>query len=445
MTNPFKIKKEERWIAVGALILFFLMNALTICSHWDAYTLGAHGGFWTIFTTRFSMSGYDCWSWLTVSGMRIHFAPPRHPLYLTFLYPMYLLNHWLIDVTGVNCAVFFIGVIIVLSAVYSAVFLYRIGREILELSRRQSLLLVALFFSFGHVMVPAMVPDHFMISTMLLTLTIYIAGIKMKKGRRMAAWQSMVLLFFTAGMATSNGLKTLIAGWFVNRWDVFRPRYVLVALVIPIITLVGINRWQYYSLEVPQKAVIANIEKKNAKKHPPRSKAEQAKHEQWVKEHDMQRAGDGLLHLMDFSSPRLSAIIENFVGEAILLHSDYALEDVYHKRPVIVTYRSAWSYALVAAVIVLFLLGVWVGVRDRLLQMLLVWLACDVTLHLVLGFGINECYIMASGWIFIIPLSIGYLLKRLRGSLQFATEAVILFLALFLWVHNGKLILHHLM
>lgn len=445
MMNPFRIKKEERWIAAAALCVFLLLNAMTICSQWQAYTLGARGGFWTIFTRHFCMAGYDCWSWITVSGMRIHFVPARHPLYLTFLYPMYLLNHWLIAQTGFNFAVFFIGVIIVLSAVCSAVFLYRILREVIGLRQRQAILLDVLFFSFGHVMLPSMVPDHFIISTMLLTLTLYIAGVKMRKGRRMAAWQSMILLFFTAGMATSNGVKTLIADWFVNRSGTFRPRHLLLAVVVPVIALVVINRWQYYTLEVPQQAVIAGIEQANARKHNVKREKAQAKHDQWVRAHDMKRAGDGLLSLMDFQTPRLPAVIENFVGEAILLHEDHALGDVYNDRPVIVTYRSAWSYALVAAVMLFFIAGVAVSMRQRFMQMLLAWMACDVTLHLILGFAINECYIMASGWIFIIPIAMGCLLKRTEGKLRFATEAVVLGMALFLWAHNAGLIVQHLM
>ena len=445
MTNPFKIKKEERGLLAVSLIIFVLLNAMTICSNWDAYTEGATGGFWSIFTRRFSMSGYDCWSWITVSGMRIHFATARHPLYLTFLYPMYLLNHWLILQTGFNWAVFFIGIVIVLSAVYSAIFLYRILREIIGLSRRQSLLLDALFFSFGHVMLPSMVPDHFIISTMLLLLTAYIAGTKMQKGRPMAAWQTMTLLFFTAGMATSNGVKTLIAAWFANRSRLFRPRYLLIAVVAPVIALVAINRWQYYALEVPQQQVIANIEKKAALHPNAKMTKKQEEHRRWVEKHDMKRAGDGLLSLMDFSSPRLPAIIENFVGEPILIHSDHALGDVYHDRPVIVHYHSVWGYVLVAAVMLFLILGLLTSARERLLQMLLLWLSCDVMLHLVLGFGINECYIMASGWLFIIPISMGYLMRRLQGGCRLAAEATVLLLALLLWGHNGWMVLHHLM
>lgn len=214
--NIFKVKKEERWLAFTMLAVFVTFNAMVIASHYHVYTMEAHGGFWSVFTKNFRMSGYDCWSWITVSGGRIHFVTSRHPLYLTFLYPLYLLNDWLIQNVGYNFAVYFMAVIIVFSAFYAVLFMYRVFREVLELRRKDARLLTLLLFSFGHVLIPTMVPDHFVISLMLLSLTLYVMGKKMKKGQLLTAWQSLVLTFFTAGMATSNGVKTLLAGLFTN-------------------------------------------------------------------------------------------------------------------------------------------------------------------------------------------------------------------------------------
>lgn len=102
----FHIKREERWLFVVALIVFVGLNALIAGSHWDMYTKPLmHGGSWSVFRTRFEMSGYDCWSWLTVSEGRVFFETIRHPLYLSFLYPMYWLNYWLMSWTGVNWTV----------------------------------------------------------------------------------------------------------------------------------------------------------------------------------------------------------------------------------------------------------------------------------------------------------------------------------------------------
>ena len=67
----FKLRKEERWLASVALMVFTFFNVLLIASHWKTCTQGASGGFYSLFTRWFNMSGYDCWSWIMVSGKQI--------------------------------------------------------------------------------------------------------------------------------------------------------------------------------------------------------------------------------------------------------------------------------------------------------------------------------------------------------------------------------------
>lgn len=444
--NIFKIKKEEQWIVLVMLIVFITFNVLVIAQHWDLYTKGALGGFYSIFEKHFRMSGYDCWSWITISGMRIHFETVRHPLYLTFLYPLYLLDHWLIQVTGVNFAVFFMSVIIIFSAVYSVVFMYRIFREVLDLQRYDATMLTLLLFSFGHVLVPAMVPDHFIISMMFLTMTLYITGMKMKKHRPFKAWQSMILLFFTTGMATSNGAKTMLAGLFANGKKFFSPKFLLIGIIFPLACMFGIQRCQYYTLEVPQERVIHNIEQANLKKDSAKVERHKAERDAWLKTHNTKPAGNGpITKLMDISTPRIPVAIENFFGESMQLHEDYLLQDMSFTRPVIVKYRHAFNYVIEGLIVALFILGIVIGCRHRFFQMLLTWFACDVTLHLILGFAVNEVYIMTAGWAFIIPISYAYIMKALSKSPQQGLRIFLTLLTVYLWVWNGGLIMSYLL
>lgn len=448
MTNPFaifKIKHEERWLAVVAVIVFVALNALLIYSHWDMYTKPLlHGGSWTVFHNRFEMSGYDCWSWMTVSEMRIHFETIRHPLYLSFLYPMYQLNFWLMSWTGINWAVFMLAAVLVFSATYSAIFVYRILRELLSVRRGESYLLVAMLFSFGHVMVPAIVPDHFIISMMLLTMTIYICGKKMQKSRTFKTWQSAVLLFFTSGIAASNGIKTILAGLFANGRQFFHPKYIILGIILPLAALIGIQQWQYYAFEVPQAEEIHKIEKANRHKITAAKRKAMALHRKQVQKTRMKVAGKGLLSMMDFQTPRRAILQENFFGETILLHEDHALDDIVQSRPVVTYYHHWWAYAIEIFFLLIFLCGSWFGRRERIMQMLLCWFGVDIMLNIVLGFAVNELYLMASGWLFIIPIASGYMLKRLSRQSRLALNILLSALTLFLWSHNLMLIYTHL-
>lgn len=444
--NIFKVKKEERWLAFIMLAVFLTFNILLITSHYHVYTMGAHGGFWSIFTKNFRMSGYDNWSWITISGMRIHFVTSRHPLYLTFLYPLYLLNHWLIEIFGYNFAVYFMATIIVFSAFYAAIFAYRIFREVMGLKQFDTTLLTLLLFSFGHILIPSMVPDHFIVSMMFLLMALYICGKKMKKGELLTAWQSFFLTFFTAGMATSNGAKIYLAGLFTNRKRFFTWKYISIGIIFPAFLLIGIQQSQYYLLEVPQKAVISNIEKVKKQKDPKGVEEFYKKRNAWQKNHLGQTMSKGsMLDWLDGSTPRSKTLVENFFGESIQLHQRYLLKDVAWDRPVFVAYNWIINYVIEAVVVVLFFVGIFFGWRKHFFQMLLAWFACDITLHLILGFGITEVYIMASGWVFIIPIAYGYLMKGLSHRYRQMLRGLLLVITIFLWAYNGGLTANYLL
>lgn len=444
--NIFKVKKEERWLAFVMLAVFVTFNAMVIASHYHIYTMDAHGGFWSVFTKNFRMSGYDCWSWITVSGGRIHFVTSRHPLYLTFLYPLYLLNDWLIQNVGYNFAVYFMAVIIVFSAFYAVLFMYRVFREVLELRRKDARLLTLLLFSFGHVLIPTMVPDHFVISLMLLSLTLYITGKKMKKGQLLTAWQSLVLTFFTAGMATSNGVKTLLAGLFTNGKKVFTCKFISIGVVLPLLLLLGIQQFQYYLLEVPQQAVVSHIENEALKKNPQKVLEHRKQREEWQRTHLGQPVGDGVItKLLDVSTPRVPTIVENFFGESIQLHQRSLLKDVSWERPIFVEYNWSVNYIIEAFIVLLFIVGIVFSYKQRFFKMLLAWFACDLTLHLILGFAVTEVYIMTSGWAFIIPISYGYLLKRLSMKWLKLMRVALIMLTIYLWIYNAGQTFYYLM
>ena len=444
--NIFKVKKEERWLAFTMLAVFVTFNAMVIASHYHVYTMEAHGGFWSVFTKNFRMSGYDCWSWITVSGGRIHFVTSRHPLYLTFLYPLYLLNDWLIQNVGYNFAVYFMAVIIVFSAFYAVLFMYRVFREVLELRRKDARLLTLLLFSFGHVLIPTMVPDHFVISLMLLSLTLYITGKKMKKGQLLTGWQSLVLTFFTAGMATSNGVKTLLAGLFTNGKKVFTCKFISIGVVLPLLLLLGIQQSQYYLLEVPQQAVVRHIESETLKKNPQKVLEHKKQRDEWQRAHLGQPVGDGVItKLMDVSTPRVPTIVENFFGESIQLHQRSLLKDVSWERPIFVEYNWSVNYIIEAFIVLLFIVGIVFSYKQRFFKMLLAWFACDLTLHLILGFAVTEVYIMTSGWAFIIPISYGYLLKRLSMKWLKLMRVALIMLTIYLWIYNAGQTVYYLM
>ena len=136
--------------------------------------------------------------------------------------------------------------------------------------------------------------------------------------------------------------------------------------------------------------------------------------------------------------------VDNLFGESLQLHEDHLLEDIYVSRPLFVPYRWAFNDAVELLLVLLLAAGLWAGRHSKFLWMVAAWVALDMFIHLGLGFGLNEVYIMTAHWAFIIPIAIGFLLKAVPEKWLFPLRSLLLFLALFLFFYNGKLIYQYI-
>ena len=106
----------------------------------------------------------------------------------------------------------------------------------------------------------------------------------------------------------------------------------------------------------------------------------------------------------DITTPRGKSLVENFFGEAIQLHQDHLLEDVLSRRPVIVEYKWVGNYCVEICIFLLFIMGILCAFRERYFWLAFSFFAMDVFIHVVLGFGINEVYIMSPHYLIILPI-----------------------------------------
>ena len=82
------------------------------------------------------------------------------------------------------------------------------------------------------IMVTCIVPDHFVISMLLLILALYVSGRRIKHNHPLKIWQTVVYFVLTAGTSLNNGLKIFFSALFVNRKRFFRPKYLLLAVIL---------------------------------------------------------------------------------------------------------------------------------------------------------------------------------------------------------------------
>lgn len=435
------LRKEERPIAGVALVVFAALNALLIANHWQSFTRGAHVGFWSVFYNHLNMSGYDIFSLIFISCMRLHWNTLRHPLFVVVLLPLFWLNRLIMPPTEFNVAVLLMAALLVAADVWGAVLMHRLLRDVVEVRRVDAALLTALFYGFAHVMIATMVPDHFALSLPLLLLTLLIAGRKLKEGKPMKLWQSALLFFLTAGVTLTNGVKVALAAWFVNGRKVFSWRSIA-SFVVPTLLLGAIYVWQQDAIVAPQERKIKRIEAAVAKKDPARI-AKLNEHNDFVKQQNGEALTKDvpLLEWSDITTDRWQSAVDNLFGESLQLHRDYLLEDVQQTRPVFVQYRSALNYVVEALLVVLLAVGAWTARREKFFLMVLAWFGFDMLMHMGFGFGLNEVYIMTAHWAFIIPIAAGYILRR---SNSMAPRVLVAALAVWLWAYNAAIVIGYL-
>ena len=463
----FKIRREERWLALTVVLVFALLNALTIYKYGDLFMKPVED-YWNLFIGRFRVSGYDPITYYVLSDWEARYNVYRHPLLAFFMYLPYLLNQGVIWATGLNGVQVVTALILIAASTYSFLFLYRIFREIVGLTKGDALLLSTLYFSFAYIMVATMVPDHFILSMMMLLLTLLLAGRQMKEGRQMKRSQTIWLFIFTAGISLNNGIKVFLANLFVNGKRFFRPQNLILTVAVPALLMWLFCRWEYKTFVV-EKEKARHAQKKQEREEK-REKERVLRLETARKDSIRKAQGDTMaaatpvkptvkkrvytgkpigkgefMRWTDITTSRWETTVENLFGESLQLHEQHLLGDVFRRRPIIVRYDHWWNYGVEAVAVLLFLVGIWCGRRSRFLWLVLSFMGIDMLLHMGLGFGINEIYIMSPHYLYALPIAMAYLLKARTRMLRLAVRTLVLLLAVYLWMHNGYLLTQYML
>jgi len=410
------------------------------------------GPYWKAFEHELHLSGYDPLTYLGVTDWDVVYQVYRHPLLSFMIWPLWLINEGLTWLLGVNCVQYLVAGMLIFCTYYSYIFLYRIHREVIELQRRDATLLTAYFFSLAYILMAAIVPDHFTISMFLLLITLYISGVCIKKGREFKWWQSAILFYITAGVTLSNGIKVFLSGLFVNLKHFFRPKYLLLAVILPAALLWGTAQWEYRTYVLPKEKARAEQKAQRAEQQKARvakmtaEQKEQYEVKKARREKILQRQAAktgkpmenyGFLKWTDISTSRWQSTYENLFGESLQFHQDYFLEDVLVHRPVFVHYRWAFNYVAEALMLLLFVVGIWFGRKSRFLWLCLCGFAFDMFLHIGLGFGLNEIYIMTPHWAFVLPIATAYLFKQVQTRWL---RVIVALITIYLFIYNGYLL-----
>lgn len=470
----FKVRREEWPASAVAIIALLCMHALMISKTFDVF-IHTGRGHWNVFIKNFVMSGFDPITYSMVTYWEANYNVYRHPFLSFMVWPLSMLDKWLMDVFDVNLVQFIVAVPLILCAFYSFIFIFRIFRDIVKISRFDATVLSAMLFSFAYVMISLVVPDHFCVSMSLLVFALYVSGMKIQQGTAFKTWQTVLLFFVTAGVTLSNGIKIFIYSLFTNGRRFFRLRYLLLAVLLPSALIWGFARWEYRTFVLPKEKARKELKKKKdeqarqkmykafadttsvkdtleikkafGREMKLRAKAKYLRDRKkpWNKNTGKPMGKGEFMNWTDVTTSRTATAVENLFGESVQLHDKHLMQDTLRSRPVIVRYSWIVNYVVEAVLVLLFAIGIWCGRRSRFLWMAFSGFAFDMLLHMGLGFGINEVYIMGAHWLFVMPVAMAFLVKAAERSRAFIwVRTLLVLLTLWLWGYNGTLLVGYL-
>lgn len=477
--NIFRINPEERLLAFFSAIIFALLNTLTVVRYYGSFSQ-LSDSYHKLFVRTFHISGFDPLTYELLSNWDTVYNVYRHPLLAFMLWPLNQVNQGLMILTGTNFATTVTALLLVACSVYSCIFLFRILTRVIETGTTDAYMLCAMYYGFAFIMLSTMVPDHFILSMAALLLTLYISGMKIKRGEMLGTWQTIALFVVTAGISLNNGLKVFIAALATRRLRFFRPAYLIMAVALPSMLIWGFARWEYRTFVWPKEMARNELRMKKSREQTEKIRqevrdsigaADSARVEKMVKAIKQKRAVEKyradhkkiwnrntgkpiakgeFMRWTDITTPRWDTAVENLFGEAIILHSDYLLGDVLRDRPVIVRYRCPVNYVFEALIILLFAAGIWFGRKSLFMWTAMAFFMMDMALHVGLGFGINEIYIMSPHYLFAIPIAIAFRPRRLQsdGAMkrwQRTVRTMVVVTAAWCWMNNLYLIISYML
>lgn len=440
---------ETLTVLLIGLLLFGGLNLQMVLSAPEAWTSTRYGA-WTAFHKGFHWSGFDQFTYVVTTHWRPIYAHLRHPILAYMVWPLTQLNKWLTGEMGVNCAIYILGVVWTCISMLAWFLMYRILRQIVRLGYKESLMLNLFFFSLAYVMLVTFVTDHMLLTMTVMLLTIYLSGRALQRGSYIATWKMLLLYFIGTGITTTNGVKLWLMD-LAGRWKLRNTMQVVrhsLWYLVPTLVLVGMFCYYEKTAIVEEQQYQNRMEKRAQERDSVKFVRERALSQQHLEARkDKQLAENPLFEWTDMSIAVLPSLLHNIFGEGLQLHKDYLLCDANKgERPVIVKYHVWYNYAVEALIVLLLLLGIVVGIRERFLWVCMMPFLFDMLLHVVLRFALTDVYIMTAHWAFIIPIAMGYLMKHTEhnAAIHRCLVALVCLLTCFLVVWNLGLIVGHM-
>lgn len=331
-----------------------------------------------------NIMGYDTIPNISQYGFPyVHCWHLRHPLFAFFYLPQTCIV-WIFERFSIDDRLITYTIVTPAIFAFNNLLLSKILRELLPKGNNIGIYLsIALFSSFAHVILLSGQYETFPLSMFLLVLSLLYIN------RQQNTYQDNILFALIAGVTSTNGIKLLIA-WM---WDTSLAKYIKrslksiclfsICMVLPTLQLIlaTIRHGDLYGHFITNSTGFSHVE---------------------------------------YST--LSALKDNFFSEPLFFHNLGAI--IYDPRitysgvkmpstSIMDSYQYPFINACIIVIYVIAIIGVVLNYKERIVKAMLSFVLIDMIVLLLLGYAKNEAQLFCLHWIFIIPIAIGLLFRKL--------------------------------
>ena len=272
----------------------------------------------------------------------------------------------------------------------SLIQIYKYLKNIVQLPKTVSLLILTFFALFTTTILLSFSPETYTYTLLFLVLFNYYAALKLKKEEKISGAALTLATVSVAGLTVTNGVKVFIPLLFENglfkSWKKFGNAVLRTIIAVGVFVLLFLYRLNFNFMRFLSKSG-----------------------EQYDK----------------FSKPKVTPLWDMvyswFFGGNMLFPS-YVIRDYHNKKGFqykalfMDVYSSVIPYIFVGAVLVLVFWSYFKNFKNKLVQILMISFLVDIAIHCILKFGLHTSYIYGGHFIFVVPLMMGWLFYGYRNS-----------------------------
>lgn len=330
-----------------------------------------------------------------------------HPLILIFIKPFMVIGDLLsVHVSYKSKGIFFLLCSCSLVSL-SVLYVYRYLKLILKLNRLP-VFIFTLFYSFTSTcIVLAFTVESFCISLFLLSFTIYFYSNKIQKNEDVGILTNAFLAIMLGGVTITNFVKGIIPILYLRRGIKHNIKKIaFVSFIFLILLLLVELKYNSFSKIIPMFLT-----------------------------HTAYMPNDASSVTFSFGE----SIFTRFFGSTMLL-PEYTINR-YIFMPwvpyfILGSYTHWIQYLAVTCVFLMMTMSVFFNYRQRLFQVLVLFMSVDIFLHIILRFGLYEAFIYGGHWVFLVPLFIGWLYKKLSKEKAFILIVIVSVITAIMFVNN---------